>query len=97
MRSKIQYIVFLLSILLIPTGLRSEVTQAGQYIGYKTNGNFYAEVHQDDSVSLYLFDYAEDRLETWELQLTDDTAPAIATIAGESFPCLLYTSDAADE
>jgi hypothetical protein len=83
MRSKIQYIVFLLSILLIPTGLRSEVTQAGQYIGYKTNGNFYAEVHQDDSVSLYLFDYAEERLEIWEFQLTDDTATAISNFDRE--------------
>ena len=83
MKSKIQYIVFLLSILLIPTGLRSEVTQAGQYIGYKTNGNFYAEVHQDDSVSLYLFDYAEERLEIWEFQLTDDTATAISNFDRE--------------
>ena len=83
MRSKIQYIIFLLSILLIPTGLRSEVTQAGQYIGYKTNGNFYAEVYQDDSVSLYLFDYAEERLEIWEFQLTDDTATAISNFDRE--------------
>ena len=85
MKPKIQYIVFLLSILLIPTGLRSEITQAGQYMGsLQANGNYlYAEVHQDDSVSLYLFDYAEDRLETWELQLTDDTATAISSYGRE--------------
>ena len=84
MKSKIQYIVFILSILLISTGLRSEVIQAGQYVGEQTNGNYlYAEVHQDDSVSLYLFDYAEDRLETWELQLTDDTATAISNYGRE--------------
>ena len=84
MKAKIEYIVFILSMLLIPTGLRSEVTQAGQYVGEQKNGNYlYAEVHQDDSVSLYLFDYAEDRLETWELQLTDDTATAISNYGRE--------------
>ena len=83
MKAKIEYIVFILSILLIPTGLRSEVTQAGQYLGYKTNGYLYAEVYQNDSVSLYLFDDAEDRLEIWEFQLTDDTATAISNFDRE--------------
>ena len=46
MKAKIEYIVFILSMLLIPTGLRSEVTQAGQYVGEQKNGNYlYAEVH----------------------------------------------------
>uniref|UniRef100_UPI004048C360 hypothetical protein n=1 Tax=Limnohabitans sp. TaxID=1907725 RepID=UPI004048C360 len=34
-------------------------------------------------MSLYLFDYAEERLEIWEFQLTDDTATAISNFDRE--------------
>lgn len=58
MKAKIQYIVFFISILLVPTGLRSEITsQTGQYVGsnLSSEGGVYAEVSQDGSVVLYLF------------------------------------------
>ena len=63
MKAKIQYIVFFISILLVPTGLRSEITsQTGQYVGsnLSSEGGVYAEVSQDGSVVLYLFSVEEE-------------------------------------
>lgn len=62
MKAKIQYIVFFISILLVPSGLRSEITsQTGQYVGsnLSSEGGVYAEVSQDGSVVLYLFSLEE--------------------------------------
>ena len=63
MKAKIQYIVFFISILLVPSGLRSEITsQTGQYVGsnLSSEGGVYAEVSQDGSVVLYLFSLEEE-------------------------------------
>lgn len=75
MKAKIHYIVFFISVLLVPTGLRSEITfQTGQYVGsnLSSEGGVYAEVSQDGGVVLYLFrTAASEGYEIFNIELSE--------------------------
>ena len=88
MKAKIQYIVFFISILLVPSGLRSEITsQTGQYVGsnLSSEGGVYAEVSQDGSVVLYLFSLeVEGSYDIFNFELSEgNTAVSQRGLVGE--------------